>query len=153
MHCWTHRVQYFETDRMDLVHHSNYLRWFEECRVDYLEAAGLPFASLERAGLFSPVLEANCRYHRGCTFGDTVDVTAALTEFGRVRFTFCYRVCDHATGALLAEGRTVHCFTDGRGRPLALQRRDPVLADRFAQMCARDSAAFAAQEEKAPAAD
>lgn len=140
MHTHTHIVQYYETDRMNFVHHSNYIRWFEEGRVAYLEAAGAPYTDMEAAGLLCPVLEAHCRYRHPCTFGDTVEITTALSTFGRVRFTFSYTVHRQGDGLLLAEGHTEHCFIDANGRPLALARRDATLAARLTALSAADAA-------------
>ena len=39
---YTHSVQYYETDKMGIVHHSNHVRWMEEARVDYLKQLGFP---------------------------------------------------------------------------------------------------------------
>ena len=54
MQTLTHRVQYYETDRMGVTHHSNYIRFMEEARVAYLEQLGFPYAELERRGVISP---------------------------------------------------------------------------------------------------
>ncbi|MBQ8610286.1 MAG: acyl-CoA thioesterase [Oscillospiraceae bacterium] len=140
MHIYTRKVQYYETDKMNFVHHSNYIRWFEESRVDYLESIGLPFDKMEADGLLSPVLEMNCKYHRACTFGDTVDIAVAMTRFERLRFGFAYRVTDHARGTLLAEGSSMHCFMNAAGRPVALERSAPQLAERFAAVHIQDTA-------------
>ena len=145
MHTCLHKVQYYETDKMNCVHHSNYIRWFEECRVDYLETLELPFESLEAMGLLSPVLEINCHYHRPCTFGAVVEITAAMVRFDRLRFGFAYRVSDTSDGTLLAEGSSVHCFLNAEGRSVSLARSYPALAKRFADIHAADTAAWAAK--------
>ena len=59
MQALTHRVQYYETDRMGVTHHSNYIRFMEEARVAYLEQLGFPCAELERRGVISPVTAVN----------------------------------------------------------------------------------------------
>lgn len=147
MHTYRRTVQYYETDRMNFVHHSNYIRWFEEARVAYLSAAGLPYSDLEAAGYYSPVLEVSCQYRHPCTFGDTVAVTCALTAFERVRFTFCYRVTRVSDGLLLAEGSTRHCFMKPNGRPLSLERCDKALAARFVALAGQDAGAFDKDEK------
>ena len=57
-----HKVQYYETDGMGIVHHSNYIRWFEEARVDLLEQLGFGYDRIEAAGYSGPVLEVSCQY-------------------------------------------------------------------------------------------
>ena len=56
-----HKVQYYETDGMGIVHHSNYIRWFEEARVDLLEKLGYGYDRIEAEGFSSPVLEVACQ--------------------------------------------------------------------------------------------
>ena len=73
---YSRRVFYYETDKMGIVHHSNYLRWFEEARVDVIEQAGLPFETVEAQGLMSPVLSAECEYLLPFMFGETFTVKA-----------------------------------------------------------------------------
>jgi len=50
---YTRPVFYYETDRMDCVHHSNYIRWFEEARIHFMRQAGFPYEELEAAGIVS----------------------------------------------------------------------------------------------------
>ena len=59
MRPYEHKAQYYETDRMGIIHHSNYIRWFEEARVDFLEQIGMPFETVEARGLSSPVLSVS----------------------------------------------------------------------------------------------
>ena len=53
------KIQYYETDRMGIVHHSNYIRWMEEARIDALAQIGIPYDKIEAAGILIPVLEAS----------------------------------------------------------------------------------------------
>ena len=131
MHNYLHKVQYYETDRMQVVHHSTYIRWMEEARVDYLDAAGVSYLELEQRGIISPVLEVACRYRSMTRFGDTVRIETALAEVGTVRYRLTYRIVDAADGTLRAEGESCHCFIDGQGHVISLKRADPALFDRF----------------------
>ena len=60
MTTYTHKVQYYETDQMAFVHHSNYIRWFEEARIDFMEKLGAPYDKMEQMGFISPVRTVNC---------------------------------------------------------------------------------------------
>ena len=80
-HCYKHKVQYYETDQMGMVHHSNYIRWFEEARVDYLDAIGLPYKQMEEEGIGSPVLEMHCQYKSKVTFGETVTIRVRMKSY------------------------------------------------------------------------
>ena len=57
---YTHTVQYYETDRMQISHHSNYVRWMEEARVSFLAQLGFPYEKLEERGIISPVVAVKC---------------------------------------------------------------------------------------------
>ena len=67
---YEHVVQYYETDRMDCVHHSNYIRWFEEARIDWMRQQGYGCRELEDQGLIIPVVDASAKYLRSVLFDD-----------------------------------------------------------------------------------
>ena len=69
---YEHRVQYYETDRMGITHHSNYIRWMEEARVAFLDGTGWDLARLESLGIVSPVVAVECRYKQTTTFPETI---------------------------------------------------------------------------------
>ena len=91
---YSRRVYYYETDKMGIVHHSNYIRWFEEARVDLIEQAGLPFQLVEEEGLMTPVLSAECEYKLPFKFGDVFIIKAYIPDFGGARFSVTYEVYD-----------------------------------------------------------
>ncbi len=122
---YVHRIQYYETDQMAIVHHSNYIRWFEEARVDWFEQMGLPFAQIEAMGIQIPVVSCSARYHVSAKFGDTVAIFLACHTYNGVRLAVRYEVRSRATGALLATGESEHCFLDQKGRVLNLARKFP----------------------------
>ena len=62
VYCWEHKIQYYETDQMQIAHHSNYIRWFEEARTSALEEAGFGYAEMEAVGIISPVLTVSAEY-------------------------------------------------------------------------------------------
>ena len=72
MQPYCHHVQYYETDRMGITHHSNYIRWMEEARIDFLAQIGWSYARLEELGILSPVTAVDCRYKASTTFDDQV---------------------------------------------------------------------------------
>ncbi|MGE4483506.1 MAG: acyl-CoA thioesterase [Oscillospiraceae bacterium] len=131
MEPYLHKVQYYETDKMGVVHHSNYLHWFEEARLDFLDRIGASYFSLEQRGYTSPVLSIQMDYISSVRFGETVNVSAKLTEIRPVRYKFSYSVEDSVTGAVRAIGESVHCFLDKDGKILAFKRDDSALYDLF----------------------
>lgn len=134
---YSRRVQYYETDKMGIVHHSNYIRIFEEARVDYLHKIGLDFAMVESLGFLSPVLSVSCEYMHSLRFGDEFYAETTLSEFGVVKYRLCYKVYQAGTDTLCATGESVHCFTDLDGRVVSLKRENKELYERFASFRAK----------------
>lgn len=132
------RVNYYETDKMGFVHHSNYIRWFEEARLAYMDAIGVPYKSLEDMGFMCPVLSAECHYKKSTGFGDTVIIRTRLSEFGNVRYRFSYSVIDADTGELHADGETTHCFIDDKGHAVSLKKKNPDLFVKFSKLTEPD---------------
>lgn len=60
---YIHTVQYYETDKMGITHHSNYIRWMEEARIDFLAQMGWDYVKLESLGIVSPVTAVECKIH------------------------------------------------------------------------------------------
>lgn len=125
MTVYTRTVHYYETDRMDCVHHSNYIRWFEEARVHFMKENGFPYEGLEYSGIVSPVLRAEADYRTMCRFGDTVEIAVELVEYSGTRISFAYTVRDKQSGELRCSGRTWHCFINEAGRPVSLKKAKP----------------------------
>ncbi len=125
MEFYLHKVHYYETDKMGVVHHSNYIRWMEEARVALLDRLGIGFAGMEARGLLSPVVAVDCRYLRPCRFDELVEVRTAITEFKGVRLVVSYEFFNRSTDQLAATGTSQHCFTDQAGKPLALKKTHP----------------------------
>ena len=128
---YIHRIQYYETDQMAIVHHSNYIRWFEEARVDWFEQMGLPFAQIEAMGIQIPVVSCAARYHVSARFGDTVEIFLACRTYNGVRLAVSYEVRSKTTGALLATGESEHCFLNPAGKVLNLARKFPRVDEIF----------------------
>jgi len=128
------KVAYYETDMLGVVHHSNYIRWFEEARVKHLDEIGLPYKMLEDKGIAIPVLGVNCEYKRSVTFADVVEIKVTYKEFTGVRMSVEYVVTNKATGDLVATGETKHCFTDKNVRPITLKKVNPEIYERFMQI-------------------
>lgn len=121
---YRHKIQYYETDCMQIVHHSNYIRFFEEARLDFLEQIGVNYADIEKMGYIIPVLSVSAEYKSMATYGDTVAIIVKFEEFNGIRFSFTYQVIDIATGTLRATGKTGHCFLKA-GRPVNLKKQLP----------------------------
>ena len=123
---YIHKVQYYETDRMGLTHHSNYIRWMEEARVDFLDKIGFGFDKLESMGISSPILSVNCKYKNGSTFGDSVEIETKITKYNSIKFTIEYVMTKVGTNELVATGSTDLCFINLKTRkPIILKKELP----------------------------
>ena len=112
------KINYYETDRMGVVHHSNYIRYLEEARCEWLNTIGIPFSLLEEKGITIPVLGVNCSYKYHVTFEDTIIIHVFIKEYSGVRMTVGYDVKDKNTGKLVLLAETKHCFTDRNLKPI-----------------------------------
>lgn len=122
---YEHRVSYYETDQMGIVHHSNYIRWFEDARVDFLEQAGFSYKKMEDIGVMIVVLGASCDYKISARFGDNVVIIPKISEFNGFKMTVTYRVLNKSDGTLMATGETRHCFTDLNLKPVRTKKDYP----------------------------
>lgn len=122
---YEHVVQYYETDRMGCVHHSNYIRWFEEARTWLMAEGGFGYDRMETLGVMSPVLKAGAEYRTMARFGETVVIETRVEQYTGTRIAFSYAVRDKATGALRCQGRTEHCFINEKGMPVSLKKACP----------------------------
>ena len=124
IHQYQHKVQYYETDKMGMVHHSNYIRWFEEARTDYLEALGLPYEQMEAEGIGSPVLSVQCQYKSKVVYGETLTIQVSLKSYSGLRMSLVYMVTG-SDGKVRCTGETDHCFINQSGRPVILTKVKP----------------------------
>ena len=122
---------YYETDQMGIVHHSNYIRWMEEARIAYMAFIGLPYAAVEAKQILIPVLSAQCEYKNYVRFDETVEIYPKVTYFNGIRMTIEYEMFRKGTKTLCAVGRTTHCFTSPKMKPLSLKKADREMYDIF----------------------
>lgn len=128
------RINYYETDRMGVVHHSNYIRYLEEARCFWLEELQMPFSLLEENGITIPVLGVNCRYQYHVTFDDTIQIYVSIKEYTGVRMTVGYEVIDKKTKKTVLTGETKHCFTDRNLKPINLKKVAPEFSEKHEKL-------------------
>lgn len=116
-------VYYYETDKMGIVHHSNYIRIMEEARMHALGIMGHNFKSIEDTGLVSPVVSVECRYVHPLQFGDTFEVHVFTGKCSPATFNLEYDI--YCGDTLCAKGKTSHCFTGENGRPVNMKKVMP----------------------------
>ena len=131
--CYSRTANYYETDQMGVVHHSNYIRWMEEARVAWMNALGFGYKRMEACGVVSPVVGISLSYHRPVRFDDRVEVLVRVEKYTGVVLELSYEVRFPETGTVCTRGTSRHCFMkDGRTVSLkkALPELDGILAPR-----------------------
>ena len=112
------RVRFAETDAMGIVHHSRYLPYLEETRVEYLRSIGHPYTANREAGLDAAVLECRLRYLIALRFDDIVTIYLRLA--GTTRATFSIEYLLTVAGQPTTLAATQHAFVTADGRPRRL---------------------------------
>lgn len=114
------KVRFVETDMMGVVHHSNYFRWFEMGRVEYLRQAGVYLLDLMADNILFPITDVSCQYKSSARFDDYILIETVMIELSRAKMVFSYRVVREADRLLLAEGKTQNVFTNKEGQIIRL---------------------------------
>ena len=134
------KINYYETDKMGITHHSNYIRWMEEARIDFLEQIGFGYAKLEEDGIVSPIVGIECEYKSPTTFGDTVEIKVGVEEFRGVLLVIKYTVTKCGSGELVLTGKTKHCFVNTDGKPILLKKQFPEFDSVLKELAGKDTA-------------
>jgi len=123
------RVQYHETDQMGVVHHSNYIRWFELGRTEMIRRAGISYKEMEELGLLLPVVDVRVKYRRPARYDEDVLVYTRISKLSPVVMEFTYEVRsfseEREDGELMVSGVTNHMWINEDWRPTRLNRRAP----------------------------
>ncbi len=106
-----YHVNFYDTDAMGVVHHANYIRWFETGRVDYLHKYGIDLTDMMEDGYVFPITEVRAKYHSPGHFDDNLIIETRGKALTKAKMAFTYRVFDKATGTLLVTGFTQNVFT------------------------------------------
>ena len=130
---YTHTVQYYETDKMGITHHSNYIRWMEEARVAFLSEIGWDFAKLETMGIVSPVLNVNCDYKKSTIFSEKITIHVSVERFRGVKLQLAYEM-DNESGDVVCRATSVHAFLDTEGRPVKMKQDYPGLFQALSEL-------------------
>ena len=109
------RVEYHHTDQMGIVHHSNYVKFFEVARTEWLRAIGLTYAEMERRGVMMPIVDVAVKYRNPALYDELLSVTAFVDEAPMARMTFRYEVRGE-DGRDIASGSTTLGFIDKETR-------------------------------------
>ena len=119
------KINYYETDAMQIVHHSNYIRFLEESRIYLMDNLGLPYSKMESEGIMIPVLSVNCNYKHPAKFDDIIEIDVKIKEYTGVKLIVEYVIKNITTDLIVLTGETKHCFTDKNLKPISLKKVNP----------------------------
>ena len=127
-------INYYETDQMQVVHHSNYARYLEEARLHMMDQLGLPYDELERRGIIIPVLELHDYYIKSVTYGDVIEIRSGVVKLTPVRFSLKYEIYRSGSNELLHKAETSHAFLDSDFKPMNLKKVHPDVYEKLSQI-------------------
>ncbi len=110
------RVRYAETDAMGIVHHSNYIIWFEVGRTELMATRGYTYAEFEKKGYYLVVSEVGARYARPARYGEDIILRTYVSEVKTRAVRFEYEILEAESRQSLVTGFTRHILTDHQGR-------------------------------------
>ena len=124
---------------MNVTHHSNYIKYMEEARIDYLEQYGLGYEKLEQDGVISFVVSVNVSYKKPSTFGDTLKIFVKSKIYNGVRYEIEYKMINAKTDELVCEAVSTHCFADVFGKICSLKKTYPEYHQLFEKILQDDN--------------
>ena len=108
-------VRYYETDKMGIVHHSNFLRYLEIARLEWLNKLGLDYNEIEKNGIILPVVDVSISYKQPARYGDNLRVQVSLKDRPKVTINFDYKVINQFN-KLICIAQTKICFLNEKAR-------------------------------------
>lgn len=110
-----HRVKFFDTDVMGVAHHSNYIRWFETGRVEFLRAIGIDLNEMMSDGILFPIVEVSAKFHAPARFDEELEIETTAEALTKAKMKFSYAIRRCGEEKILAEGTSTNVFTsDGK---------------------------------------
>lgn len=110
------RVTYADTDAMGIVYHTNYIKWFEVGRTEFFREIGVVYADIEASGYYLPLSEAHCHYITPARYDEILVVETEIVYIRRASIKFSYTIMDENREREIAEGYTLHAFTNRNGK-------------------------------------
>lgn len=127
------RVIYADTDAMGIVYHTNYIKWFECGRNEFLRQIGYPYYRLEKEGVWLPVAGVTCEYKYPAQYDDIIVIKTWIKDLGAATVVMAYEIFNKETGKLLVTGTTRHGITTPTLKPIKLKKVNPDLYYRLSE--------------------
>lgn len=128
---YVRRVYFYETDKMGIVHHSNFVRWFEEARLDFMNKSGLNYREIEELGIIIPVYNYSCSHKKTVLYDDNIEVTVKPKKYNGIRMTFEYEIRLVNDTAIRAVGETTHFFATENMELINLKKKFPEISEKI----------------------
>src|SRR5258708_17659800 len=108
-------VRYAETDAQGIVHHSSYILWIEEARINFARSVGIQYAETEREGRFMSIIEIQTYYHAPMRFGDLARASCWLESFKSRTMSFAYHIRRAGDESVCMSGISRHVCLNREG--------------------------------------
>lgn len=123
----TVRVRYADTDKMQVVYHSNYLIWFEVGRTEMIRDIGFSYRRFEDLGFMLPLSETNLKFKKAARYDEELLVRTRVLKCEGVRFSIGYEIRRLSDNELLVTGETHHIWTTTDLKPVRIEKKMPEL--------------------------
>lgn len=131
------KINYYETDKMGIVHHANYIKYFEEARIYFLDMIGLSYKQIEAAGIIMPVLGVEISYKASLDFDDVLYIKTRLSEVKGAKAAFSYEGVNEK-GSLICKGSSSHGFLNKAFKPISLKKEYPQIFKELSETLIRE---------------
>ncbi len=125
------RVLFADTDAMGVVYHTNYIKWFELGRNEFMRQLGLPYTELPKMGLNLPLINVSCEYLKFAVYDQLLTVETEFDYIKKATVRFNSRIWDEHRENLLAEGYTIHACTNHEGKLRRIPKLLLELTDKY----------------------
>ena len=109
------RVEYYDTDKMGVVHNSVYFLYFEKGRTETMRNLGFPYNQIEQRGVIMPLVDQYCKYISPSYYDDVLTIRTFIDEMPCSKFNFRYEVFrkeENDKTTLIAQGYNSLAFVD-----------------------------------------
>lgn len=132
------RVQYFDTDKMMVMHHANYIRYFEMGRTEYLRSEGMPYSEMEKNDFQIPILSVEAEYKDPAVYDEEIVIACKITKLSYASMEMEYEIKGKESGKLHVKGKSRHGFTNQALKPIPLKKKLPEIYEFFNKLYEKD---------------
>ncbi|MBQ0079608.1 MAG: acyl-CoA thioesterase [Eubacterium sp.] len=126
-----YRVLYYETDKMSIVHHSNYVRYMETARTEMIRDWGYSYDDIEKAGIWMPVLGVEVDFKTPAVYDEVLNLKCWTTKLKGASVEIAYEISNYETGEVHVTGKSRHGFTTPELKPIKLKKEAPEIYELF----------------------